>query len=728
MAGACAAIPGANGATYSLVTADVGATVRHVVTATNAGGSAVARSTPSPAIATAPTTAATPPSNTAPPTISGTPTVGQTLSATAGTWTGSTPMSYARGWERCVAGSCTEIAGATAATYTLASADLGATIRHVVTATNAAGSAVSRSTQTAAVLSASPTAPVNTAPPTVTGTAAVGQVLTATTGTWAGSTPMAFAQAWERCFAGRCTPISGAATGTYTVVTADVGSTLLHSVTATNTVGSAVARSTQTAAVPSAPAAPASTVAPAVTGTAAVGQVLSATTGTWTGSTPMAFARAWERCVSGTCTPIAGATAGTYTVALADVGATLRHAVTASNTVGTAVARSTQTTAVQAPAQPAANLGTALPTRMPESAGTNYYVDGSRGSDSNPGTLTAPWRTIEKAFSSVGLSGSIINVRAGTYQGQHQFIGRYGNASNPITLQPYPGEHVHLTAPAGEHALLVYRGGGIRIRGFEVTTPAGIDGIKIESARDVEVVDCEIHHTGGQGILVAGTGTSPATTSNVQIWNNRFHDNGGDPTFYDHSVYWGAVSNNFDGVDHTIYGGVIANNLFYNQPTGRQLQIGSQADGLIVTNNTFYRPYATNPYAGSAVQFYGEGTPYDTRNVVVVNNLITYSAKYGVHGSGGGGLMSTNLVRNNLAYGNANTDFLSYWGSTDRILFQLGPNITGQNPLFANPGGADFRLQAGSPAIGKADPAYAPPNDFDGRARSGTPDLGAYEH
>ena len=217
-------------------------------------------------------------------------------------------------------------------------------------------------------------------------------------------------------------------------------------------------------------------------------------------------------------------------------------------------------------------------------------------------------------------------MRAGTYQGQHQFIGRYGNASNPITLQPYPGEHVILTAPAGEHALLVYRGGGIRIRGFEVTTPAGIDGIKIESARDVEVVDCEIHHTGGQGILVAGTGTSPATTSNVQIWNNRFHDNGGDPTFYDHSIYWGGVGSNSDGIDHTTYGGVIANNLFYNQPNGFQLQIGSQADGVIVTNNTFYR--ATYPIGGTITLYTESQTPaYVTRNVLVVNNLITYSAK-----------------------------------------------------------------------------------------------------
>ena len=44
------------------------------------------------------------------------------------------------------------IAGATAATYTLVAADLGTTLRHAVTATNAAGSATARSTQITTVL------------------------------------------------------------------------------------------------------------------------------------------------------------------------------------------------------------------------------------------------------------------------------------------------------------------------------------------------------------------------------------------------------------------------------------------------------------------------------------------------------------------------------------------------------------------------------------------------
>jgi len=90
----------------------------------------------------------------------------------------------------------------------------------------------------------------NTGLPTVSGTPAIGQTLTAAAGSWAGS-PTSFAYVWQRCDAAgaACTSIPGATRQTYVVAEADRGSTLRVAVTARNTVGSATARSAPTSVV-----------------------------------------------------------------------------------------------------------------------------------------------------------------------------------------------------------------------------------------------------------------------------------------------------------------------------------------------------------------------------------------------------------------------------------------------------------------------------------------------
>lgn len=87
------------------------------------------------------------PVNTVAPAISGTAEQGQTLTASAGTWTGSPAPAFAYLWRR----GGTAIAGATGVTYVLLPADVGAAITVTVTATNAAGSAAATSAATAPV-------------------------------------------------------------------------------------------------------------------------------------------------------------------------------------------------------------------------------------------------------------------------------------------------------------------------------------------------------------------------------------------------------------------------------------------------------------------------------------------------------------------------------------------------------------------------------------------------
>jgi len=82
------------------------------------------------------------PTNTAPPVVSGEARQGQTLTTTNGTWSSTTTITYAYGWQRCEANStgCVDIAGATTATYVVQAADVGKRLRSRVTATNTSGS------------------------------------------------------------------------------------------------------------------------------------------------------------------------------------------------------------------------------------------------------------------------------------------------------------------------------------------------------------------------------------------------------------------------------------------------------------------------------------------------------------------------------------------------------------------------------------------------------------
>lgn len=86
------------------------------------------------ASATPAVAAALAPITTAAPAISGTATVGSVLTASTGIWSGS-PTGYAYQWNR----NSSAIPSATAASYTLVSDDIGATITVAVTATNSAG-------------------------------------------------------------------------------------------------------------------------------------------------------------------------------------------------------------------------------------------------------------------------------------------------------------------------------------------------------------------------------------------------------------------------------------------------------------------------------------------------------------------------------------------------------------------------------------------------------------
>src|SRR5207237_1037164 len=179
---------------------------------------------------------------------------------------------------------CTPIQGATASTYTIQSTDVGFALDVVVTGSNSAGSSQASSAPTT-VVPRPQQAPVNTQPPQISGTVAVGQQLQADPGSWSGTPAPTSTYQWMDCDSGgnNCTAILGATASSYTIQSTDGGFTLEVVVTGSNSAGSSQAASAPTTVVPQQQQAPVNTQPPAVSGTVAVGQQLQASSGSWTG-------------------------------------------------------------------------------------------------------------------------------------------------------------------------------------------------------------------------------------------------------------------------------------------------------------------------------------------------------------------------------------------------------------------------------------------------------------
>ena len=256
----CDAIPGATGSTYVLLPTDVGHAIVVEVTGTNAAGADSATSVPSSSVAV------DPPATAGTPAATGTPVDGQTLTAEPGTWTGTGPIDFTYQWQRCDAAgaNCVDIPGATDATYTLGTDDLGSTVRVVVTGDN--GEQTEVPSTAVGPIAALP--PASTSVPTVSGTVADGHTLTAGDGAWDGSLPLTFTYQWQRCDAAgaNCVDVPGADEPTYDLTDADVGHTIRVEVTAANSAGDDTAVSAPT--VQTLPAPPVNTTQPpAPTGT-----------------------------------------------------------------------------------------------------------------------------------------------------------------------------------------------------------------------------------------------------------------------------------------------------------------------------------------------------------------------------------------------------------------------------------------------------------------------------
>ena len=390
-------ISGARSATYTVVEADQSKYLRvRVSFQDDDGNPETVTSDARGSVAAEPNESAT-----GQPTISGTAQVGQDLSASVSgisDGNGLTSPTYSYQWLRAdtAAGTGSEIAGGTSATYTVVEADQGKCLRVRVSFQDDDGNAETATSDATGPVAAEPNESA-TGQPTISGTARVGENLTASVSGISdgnGLTTVSYSYQWLRgeTAAAAGSEISGATSATYTVVEADQGKYVRVQVSFQDDDGNAeTATSDATGPVVAEPNESA-TGQPTISGTAQVGGELTAGTSgisDGNGLTTASYSYQWLRAntAAGTGSEIAGGTSATYTVVEADQSKYLRVQVSFQDDDGNT---ETVTSDATGPVSAEANApATGQPTISGKAqVGENLSADTSGISDGNG--LTSP--------------------------------------------------------------------------------------------------------------------------------------------------------------------------------------------------------------------------------------------------------------------------------------------------------------------------------------------------
>lgn len=362
-------------------------------------------------------------------------------------------------------------------------------------------------------------------------------------------------------------------------------------------------------------------------------------------------------------------------------------------------------------------------------AATSYYV-ASTGSDTNPGTSSKPWRTIQKA-ANTATPGSTVYVRGGVYK-ERVTVNVSGSASGGyITFRSYPNETAvvdgtGLSVPGASTGLfLLVSRSYIIIKGFEIRNykTAAVDrvpvGIHIRGAsHHIQVRGNKIHHiehngtsdtgTDAHGIAVYGS-SATRSINNIVIDGNELYSlrlgssealvvngnvNGFDITrnrVHDCNNI-GIVAIGFEGISSDpatdqARSGLISRNLVYNINSAGNPAYGSDrsaggiyVDGgrsIIVERNIVHH---CNIGIELASEHHGKSTSYVTlrNNFIYLNDIVGISL--GGYDTLRGNTRNCAIVNNTLF----RNDRLQ-WGNGELMMqYDVRDNTIKNNIFFAN--------------------------------------------
>lgn len=259
------------------------------------------------------------------------------------------------------------------------------------------------------------------------------------------------------------------------------------------------------------------------------------------------------------------------------------------------------------------------------------------------------------------------------------------------------------------------RGGGVAVDGGELTLRhSRVEGNDVEE--------------GGAGIWVRN---GDVTLLDVEVVGNTSSmGNGGGILLENGSVAVLDAVSVEDNVASSLAmgygGGVYAQNSsltvrssqFLSNRAGMGGGVRVEQGGLFVENSLFVGNQAVNQGGGGLSVSQMTGAPWEIRSCTFYGNLATPGAGYALRVYGG-----TASVWNSILWGNLNQEiFLAAGGNANLDRCDIhesaasGTNLN-EDPLFVNPTGGDFGLQAGSPCIDAANGDEAPGTDHDGNLR-----------
>ena len=327
-------------------------------------------------------------------------------------------------------------------------------------------------------------------------------------------------------------------------------------------------------------------------------------------------------------------------------------------------------------ARPASNPQQAESAVINLASGAVYYV-AKNGSDSNPGTLAAPWLTIQHAATSVA-AGDTVNIRAGVYNEAVTPTVSGSAAAGSVTFQSYPGE----TAVIDGTGLKVQNGqsglfnissrdyitvSGLEIRNFTSSSDSQVPiGIYVSGADNtIQLLSNHVHDitttapatpsncaSNALGIAVYGT-QAPASINNLTISGNEVNNN---KTGCSETVTLNGNVENFTVTGNLIHDN---NNIGIDaigfEGTSPQSAYDQARNGLISGNTVYNITSYGNPDYGNS--YAADGIYVDGGTNIVIERNTVHDADLNVElaSEHKGKLTSYITLRNNLIYhGNSN--------------------------------------------------------------------------